>query len=1711
MRRHASLRVLAGIAWLTSAAALPRFADVDTSTTCTTTGTGLLTAPGPISTILPAAFTVLTVTLGSGDPGSPSGSFGSASGSSSSSCTSTGTSSPVLGQSSSGTDTPVTVTITQLPTPLKSTVTVPVLTVTLPQPSGNVPGAALTASGGNGNSAASFMTVTIPESPGIPGSGATVTIPVVPAAPTSGVTVTVPASEGTSAGSVLTVTIPEGPSNTATLVLTVTVPATVSPGIWSTVITAPGGSGPSPGPVVTVSFFSSESSLPQTVTPSSGLAPGLPSTLFPLTVATITVPLSPPQSTGQNPIPSIGGPVTVTYTIPPEAGRSTPLVGTVTIAPPGQPSSLPNSWVTGPGTATVTAGVTPTVVSLSSVVPGGLSSSCTTTPSVQLITYTVPQQGTTPGYTGVFTWTSGGPPLWGGSSPTGTQPGALTITQPLATVSVFPVTITVPGGGQVVTSVTVTIPGATVSVSPSAGGGGGPPGTAGPLLPGTAQSVITVTVPQATGQPSVFTITLPSATAFVTPSSENGGSFPSTLGQSSVVTITQSLGHETASPTDSNATNQPTVLTITLPASGTAGVPVTGTSAQGYGMPIPGSSSPSATVSGSLVIVTYTAFPTVAGGTPSPYTVTYTVHPTTPASATSPGSGSPGANGPGPSFTSSAGPTPVIVTIGPGNGSGSPVVFTFTPNATPSSQQAQTFGTATVTAQPVSGLGSILTVTVEESNSPTPAGSGYGAGGLTSPHVATFTPNGGTPVTVTLPWSTSFLTPGGQPSTATGLGPSPTVVTITPVSGSPVVVTLPGTASGSPSMTGQPAVVTITEGPSASLGTPGSQVPGVFTITPASGSPITVTVPATTATVYVVTVTPLSGSPLTVTLPGSTVTASPTVEVITVFPSSGSPITITLPAATETVSAVQNSVITITPVSGAPLTVTLPATTTTLSGTFPDVFTTITVTPVSGSPVTITVPVGSQTVSAGQHSSVLTALTGSSTGGVASTVITVTPSSGSPFVVTVPLPFPTAPAASTAPSIPTRVTITVSPATQTFTTSVMKTILVSDVTLTETLPIGSGRFTVVEFTTEVTITPTVTASSSGLVTLTPTTITTTISDAYGQGPVVLTYTTVAPIITGSAQDVWTTVTLTPLVSASGSGSGQTGSGSEQTGTDAGLASGSTAQVVTIWPTDGYGSITGSPIIATINPGDLASPTVSVLTIWPSLSTVVVSATDTAGSGGAIPSEITLWPPASSDTTCTTFSTKFRGSSGLTESEPGNVVPFTVITITPTVTALGGDPSTSCTKSTQLLGVTNSALPASTASSATAPAGEPGISSSGSSPESEIPPPQTEFREVGRRQLMGRQTSGIVVVTISIAPATSLGGYEFTSAQGYGDPVPEYGTVVSVITSLPGSTSALLSPLSHMSSAQPVSTSSALPFQGTSAASASSTTAAAPLASSPIPTPLSSSLPPPLDSTSPALTSGTALPTPETTTGASNATSTVPTSALPSSTCGSAGDRGEVVFQFDDIPTITGGNGSSPPQPVPFPYHRFFFSSGFTVVPPPSTRYQPSSGIQMTQYNTSVSPTAQIGLAQLQDNSCFRFNFLGISLGCDSTDQSCVFDITGLQWNGDDNVVQSNRTLEIAACPDGSNCTLSHQILDSAAAMTFSNLTAINITLTVGGQPRNWWGDDLQIAWSDNSCAAATCRSRVPNTIMIPRKSAPVDARAKRLLGWAARRQSHVHK
>jgi len=157
---------------------------------------------------------------------------------------------------------------------------------------------------------------------------------------------------------------------------------------------------------------------------------------------------------------------------------------------------------------------------------------------------------------------------------------------------------------------------------------------------------------------------------------------------------------------------------------------------------------------------------------------------------------------------------------------------------------------------------------------------------------------------------------------------------------------------------------------------------------------------------------------------------------------------------------------------------------------------------------------------------------------------------------------------------------------------------------------------------------------------------------------------------------------------------------------------------------------------------------------------------------------------------------------------------------------------------------------------------------------------------------------------------------------------------------------------------------------------------------------------------------------------------------------------------------------------------------------------------LAQYNQAVYPnktldsTALIGLGHLASNPCMRFDLLAMNLGCNSTDYSCMFNITGRRSQTSGNQASANaetavysQLFNISACPAQVDCNLQRisTTSGSQAVNNFSNLTSIAVQLTVGNDlTRSWWTDDIQLSWTDDSCAGANCRTRVLDSAL-PRR------------------------
>ncbi|TLD33836.1 hypothetical protein PspLS_01155 [Pyricularia sp. CBS 133598] len=217
--------------------------------------------------------------------------------------------------------------------------------------------------------------------------------------------------------------------------------------------------------------------------------------------------------------------------------------------------------------------------------------------------------------------------------------------------------------------------------------------------------------------------------------------------------------------------------------------------------------------------------------------------------------------------------------------------------------------------------------------------------------------------------------------------------------------------------------------------------------------------------------------------------------------------------------------------------------------------------------------------------------------------------------------------------------------------------------------------------------------------------------------------------------------------------------------------------------------------------------------------------------------------------------------------------------------------------------------------------------------------------------------------------------------------------------------------------------------------------------------------------------------------ATNSTTATPATGTGSPLfCGNEWDRGNETINFDDRAALQWSNPTSP-MPLFVPYHRLYFSDGFSIVPPPNQTHNPSSRNNMTMWsppNSSVTAVGQIGLGPLSANSCFRFNPLSFDLGCNTTENYCRFNISGLRYNGilgqEQQVSQFEVSFPSCSANNFTNCSLSTVNLSRYNLTDLTSITFDNI----GNSSRVWFGDDFEFTWTNDTCEAGRCRALVPN-------------------------------
>ncbi|KAH6668686.1 hypothetical protein F5X68DRAFT_52880, partial [Plectosphaerella plurivora] len=191
-------------------------------------------------------------------------------------------------------------------------------------------------------------------------------------------------------------------------------------------------------------------------------------------------------------------------------------------------------------------------------------------------------------------------------------------------------------------------------------------------------------------------------------------------------------------------------------------------------------------------------------------------------------------------------------------------------------------------------------------------------------------------------------------------------------------------------------------------------------------------------------------------------------------------------------------------------------------------------------------------------------------------------------------------------------------------------------------------------------------------------------------------------------------------------------------------------------------------------------------------------------------------------------------------------------------------------------------------------------------------------------------------------------------------------------------------------------------------------------------------------------------------------------------CTGSTEVGNQVLDFDELSV----------GPLYNPYHRFWFSRGFVVAPPPTVPYVPTSGGKLLEFvppvivdgtTTTTLDASQFGVGIDAATDCFRFNFHGANLGCDATGegQFCEFTFTGYRFNATLNAEEQvmSQLAWVPSCPDLVDCPLTPLIVEG-----FNDISSVLVTVRVDGQAASWWADDVRVGWFDNSCEAGRCRA-----------------------------------
>lgn len=191
--------------------------------------------------------------------------------------------------------------------------------------------------------------------------------------------------------------------------------------------------------------------------------------------------------------------------------------------------------------------------------------------------------------------------------------------------------------------------------------------------------------------------------------------------------------------------------------------------------------------------------------------------------------------------------------------------------------------------------------------------------------------------------------------------------------------------------------------------------------------------------------------------------------------------------------------------------------------------------------------------------------------------------------------------------------------------------------------------------------------------------------------------------------------------------------------------------------------------------------------------------------------------------------------------------------------------------------------------------------------------------------------------------------------------------------------------------------------------------------------------------------------------------------------------------FDDLPTFhpdrrrQSGNDITRQPPLDLrPYHHLTFSNGFVYAPqdvePFTANSQPNVAAFLangTGMRTGAGDSGEISDGP-DDVSAFWFDAFSAFLGCDNAGPgNCTMEVTGLHWDpvAKDETPAFSQSYTLPPCPGNRNCVLTPITFPSTAR----SLSGLQIRAVRAGEPRMFFMDDMNMAWSNKTCDAGLLR------------------------------------